>query len=291
MELERAAADRLIPKSCDEQKPGWFCQFGGVGRDACFGIEPGVEAGASGKRHLDSLGHGAVELPDWFGVAHSSDPSQPVLLWREAPDASSKFSKDLDTERRRARLTCVALGKTPVYGDDQASERPPPFADAESFAEILPEHDDYLRGVVWAVVRDPDVIDDIMQATYEKAYRSVGGFDGRSSLRTWLHTICYRTAIDHIRHELRQHRVSLDVAATEAIDPRQRSMSDDVDKRLVAIDVLARLDPEHRALLYFTAGLGYSYDEVAEIVGMSRGTVASKVSRAKDRLRKGVRYE
>ncbi len=49
--------------------------------------------------------------------------------------------------------------------------------------------------------------------------------------------------------------------------------------------LLAGLDPEHRALLMLTAGLGYSFDETALIMDMKRGTVASKVGRAKEALR------
>ncbi|MEM7338538.1 MAG: RNA polymerase sigma factor [Actinomycetota bacterium] len=161
--------------------------------------------------------------------------------------------------------------------------------DARSFAAMLPEHDDYLRGLAWAVVRDPNAIDDIMQTTYEQAYRARDSFDGRSSLRSWLHTICYRTAIDHIRYESRRRTVGLDHDAAERLPASQPSITAEIVIDAEAVDVLSRVDPEQRALLYFTAGLGYSYDEVAEIVGMQRGTVASKVSRAKERLRKGPR--
>jgi RNA polymerase sigma-70 factor (ECF subfamily) len=162
------------------------------------------------------------------------------------------------------------------------------FADAASFAAVLPEHDDYLRGIVWAVVRDRHAIDDIMQSAYEKAYRSIATFDGRSSLRTWLHSICYRTAIDHLRYETRRRHGSLSSVGSEPRSDTHTETSDEVVSAMEAADVLARLEPEQRALLYLTAGLGYSYDEVAEIVGMPRGTVASQVSRAKDRLRKGT---
>ncbi|MEM7275500.1 MAG: RNA polymerase sigma factor [Actinomycetota bacterium] len=167
---------------------------------------------------------------------------------------------------------------------------------AAGFVASLFDHDDYLRGLVWAVVRDSNVVDDIMQLSYERAYRSIDRFDGRSSLRSWLHTICYRTAIDHIRHESRRPKVSLEVVGVDppvagdgaAVADGGR-LDDGVLDGMEAVDLLGRLDPEQRGLLYFTAALGYSYDEVAEISGLSRGTVASKVSRAKDRLRTGGR--
>ncbi|MEM8924960.1 MAG: RNA polymerase sigma factor [Actinomycetota bacterium] len=163
-----------------------------------------------------------------------------------------------------------------------------PFTDAASFVAALREHDDYLRGLVQAVVRDRDAVDDVMQAAYERAYRALDGFDGRSALRTWLHTICYRTAVDHIRYESSRPADSLDAAVSPPPSATRASISGEIMVDLEAIDLLARLDPEQRMLLYLTAGLGHSYDDVAELVGMQRGTVASKVSRAKERLRKGV---
>ena len=134
------------------------------------------------------------------------------------------------------------------------------FPDAASFASVLPQHDDYLRGIVWAVVRDPDVLDDVMQSAYEKAYRSIATFDGRSSLRTWLHSICYRTAIDHLRYESRRKHGSLESVAAEPLSLAHAEKSDEVVNGMEAADVLSRLDPEQRALLYLTAGLGYSYN-------------------------------
>lgn len=176
---------------------------------------------------------------------------------------------------------------------------PHPLVDASVFVAALPEHDDYLRGLVWATVRDREAIDDIMQATYERAYQALPKFEGRSSLRTWLHTICFRTSIDHIRHESGRRTSSLEIVGPESqlVDATRPPVAgspagdpaDGVAARNEALGLLERLDPEQRALLYFTAGLGYSFDEVAEIVGQPRGTVASKVSRAKERLRRGPR--
>lgn len=107
--------------------------------------------------------------------------------------------------------------------------------------------------------------------------------------RTWLHTICYRAAIDHLRYESRHPRTSLDALPSEPVGA-WAEMTQTVDDQLVAADVMARIEPEQRALLYMAAGLGFTFDEVAEITGLNRGTVASRVSRAKDRLRGGARH-
>lgn len=161
------------------------------------------------------------------------------------------------------------------------------FATAAAFTAALREHDEYLRGVAWAVVRDANVIDDVMQMTYERAYRGRNQFDGRSALRTWLHTICYRTAVDHIRRVANQRNVPLESESGPRPEAVTTSQTGEIVVGMEATDILRALNPEQRALLYMTAGLGYSFEEVAEIVGMKRGTVASKVSRAKAKLRRG----
>lgn len=155
--------------------------------------------------------------------------------------------------------------------------------DARAFGALIRAVDHDLRGVVWSVVRSGDATDDVMQAAYEKAFRSLGSFDQRSSLRTWLHSICYRTAIDHLRHEaLRRHdelasvsnRASPTWTDSEALD------------RVELDELLGRLDPDQRAMVMLILGLGYSYDDAAVIVGRPRGTVASTINRVRVGLRR-----
>ncbi len=154
--------------------------------------------------------------------------------------------------------------------------------DARSFGECIRAHDQQLRGVAWAVVRDQHQTDDVMQAAYEKAFRALPTFDGRSSISTWLHSIVYRTALDHVRYEGRRRHEDVD---------ELRSLSAGGDSaagfgvgRLELEAVMDQLSPPDRAALMLVAGWGYSYDEAAKILGEARGTVASRVSRARRRL-------
>lgn len=154
--------------------------------------------------------------------------------------------------------------------------------DAQSFGEFIRAHDKQLRGVAWAVVRDQHQTDDVMQAAYEKAFRALPGFDGRSALSTWLHSIVYRTALDHIRYEGRRRHQDVD-------DLRNLSSGGDQAAsaglgRIEIEAIMDQLDPSDRAALMLVAGWGYSYDEAALILGEARGTVASRVSRARRRL-------
>lgn len=162
--------------------------------------------------------------------------------------------------------------------------------DARAFGRYIRIYDDRFRGVVWAILRNREAVDDVMQAAYEKAFRSIGTFDGTSSLRTWLHSICHHAAIDHLRYESRRRHDQLGEDTTAWPDPASGAgmPADLVDAKLQAKDVLGALPPDQRAVLYLTAALGYSFDQTAEITGLKRGTVASRVSRAKHSLRKAA---
>lgn len=153
--------------------------------------------------------------------------------------------------------------------------------DMHAFGQLIRAWDSDLRGVAWAVSRDPVHTDDIMQTTYEKAVRSLHDFRGAASLKTWLHSICYRAAIDHVRFEGRRQHQHEDALRAQA---SPSSTSDAALAKTELAESLASLDPETRAALMLTTGLGYSFDEAAEILDLPRGTVASKVRRAKQAL-------
>lgn len=159
------------------------------------------------------------------------------------------------------------------------------LGDATAFGALIRHYDNDLRGVVWAVVRSQVDTDDVMQTAYEKAFRSLGTFDGKSTMKTWLHSICYRSAIDHVRYEGRRRHESIDDVVS--LGNPGSSVSELATAGVDVGRAFEQLSEEHRVLLMLTIGLGYSFDETAEIVGMRRGTVASKVSRARTKLKRG----
>lgn len=169
---------------------------------------------------------------------------------------------------------------------DEELEQRARNGDPAAFGALLRMHDDRMRAVVWAVVRNPEALDDVMQSSYEKAFRSVETFDGRSAFTTWLHSICYRTAIDYVRYEGRRKHEDVDTAVLDSavVSSRPEPTADVAVDRAELGEALDQLDPDARGLLMLVAGQGYSFDDVAKMTGMRRGTVASKVSRARKKL-------
>ena len=140
-----------------------------------------------------------------------------------------------------------------------------------------------LRRHAYALVRDSDAADDLVQDCLERA---VGRWHLRrpdGDLRAWLFAILRNLHISGLRqHKRRGPHVALDeMASPPAVDGDQ-------DGRAGLRDVLAGLDAlseEHRTVLLLVGVEDMSYDEAARVIGLPVGTVMSRLSRAREKLR------
>jgi RNA polymerase sigma-70 factor (ECF subfamily) len=130
----------------------------------------------------------------------------------------------------------------------------------------------------------PGELDDLTQETYLRALRSLPGFAGRSSARTWLYTIARRVTVDHVRAAVVRPRLARvddwQGAADAASAPDQSRFEEDLALR----DLLGGLSPERREAFVATQLLGLSYAEAAEVCDCPVGTIRSRVARAREDL-------
>jgi RNA polymerase sigma-70 factor (ECF subfamily) len=153
--------------------------------------------------------------------------------------------------------------------------------DAGAFTALVRRHDDALRALAYRMLGDRASMDDALQEAYVRAFRSLGSFEGRSGFGTWLYRIAYRACIDELRRRGRQEWTPFEDVDAASPDPAL-----DVAGRLDLAGALAALAPELRAIVLMVDAQGFSYDEVAGIVGIPAGTVASRLNRARAALRK-----
>lgn len=179
----------------------------------------------------------------------------------------------------------AGAGLAPVAdrNDDAELERRAIGGDAGAFGQIIRMHERDLRGLAWSVVRDNHQADDVLQTAFEKAFRRIKTFNGDGSLKAWLQSICYRAALDHIRYEGRRRHQNIEHIASP---PSTDDVATEVEIAQRFEAVMASLDPETRALMMLTAGLGHTAADAARITNIPVGTVNSRLSRAKRRLRK-----
>ena len=116
-----------------------------------------------------------------------------------------------------------------------------------------------------------DDVEEVVQDTFVRAFASLDGFRGESSLRTWLFTIARRLLLDRRRSARRrgeQVEVRENDAATE-YDSLDGVVADETQRRLQA--ALAKLSPTQREVFVLRVSEGMSYAEIADTVGTTEG--------------------
>jgi len=167
---------------------------------------------------------------------------------------------------------------------DEATEDP---AAARAFQRyVLPEIEVLLR-VAHSLTRNHAEAEDLVQDTLLRAYRGLGGFDGRHP-RAWLLTILRNTHINRNRRRrpelLRDPDTATDRMISTASPERTDAGIDDViDAEIVR--ALESLDDPFRQVVELVDVDGLSYAEAAEVLDVPVGTVMSRLHRARSRIR------
>ena len=140
---------------------------------------------------------------------------------------------------------------------------------------------------------------DLAQEAFIRAYRAIGSFRNEADFGTWLHRITVNVWLNLKRKKNGQQPLSLDEphrgsdggeigreVASEDGDPL-RALEEKELRGLVRV-ALDSLSEEHRAVLVLREIEGYSYEEVSRMLGCSLGTVKSRLSRAREAMKRKV---
>jgi len=162
--------------------------------------------------------------------------------------------------------------------------------DEDACREFVDAYRDRIITVVARVAGSGADADDLAQETFVKALRSIHRFEGGSALFTWLYRIAVNTARDHLASRRRRPAVSLEGEDGLLADPP--APGDEPPEALLRLErqravrlALERLPEPFRTTLILRDMEGNSYEQVAEILGISIGTVESRIFRARCKLR------
>ncbi|KOV11107.1 hypothetical protein ADK60_36040 [Streptomyces sp. XY431] len=153
-------------------------------------------------------------------------------------------------------------------------------ADVEAFVRATQR--DVWRFV--AHLTDVQSADDLAQETFLRALRSLPGFAGRSSARTWLLSIARRTVIDRYRNAAARPRCAALPDWQEAAERQGTTPAAGFEDGVALGDLLDRVPAQRREAFVLTQVVGLSYAEAAEVAGCPVGTVRSRVARAREEL-------
>jgi RNA polymerase sigma-70 factor (ECF subfamily) len=126
--------------------------------------------------------------------------------------------------------------------------------------------------------------DDLTQETYLRALRSLPGFAGQSSARTWLFTIARRVVVDQVRTAAVRPRVVAGDDWQGALDAARPGHAPRFEDGVVLRRLLDGLPADRRVAFVATQVLGLSYEEAAQVCGCPVGTIRSRVARAREDL-------
>lgn len=161
--------------------------------------------------------------------------------------------------------------------------------------KLVERYQNYVAGLVWKLVGEAELTRDLTQEVFCKAFNGMKGFRQDSSFKTWLVRIAENICRDHHRRleqRLRPAHSSLDAGEDgKTLDLPDNNPGRDPlrelqrkEAREVVDEALAKLSFEHKTVILLKEE-GYSYAEIAAITGVSTGTVASRISQARERLR------
>ncbi len=174
--------------------------------------------------------------------------------------------------------------------------------DAAAFRRLVERHQRRAFAIALGLVRDENDARELVQDAFLRVHRSLATFQGGSSFFTWLYRIITNLSIDLMRKPGRQ-TAQLDVGtADEESRPNEADFPllarvdgadplDVVRRKEIALRVQVALDAlpsYHRGVIVMREVEGLSYEEMAEAMGVSKGTIMSRLFHARQKLQKAL---
>ena len=153
--------------------------------------------------------------------------------------------------------------------------------DVAAFEALFKTYQREVYAWIARLVHDPGAAEDLTIETFWRIYRSRARFDPARSFGAWARTIAVHAAIDHLKRQRRDRH-----DPREAIDPMARARIESGDARQSLARAFGTLPPALRVTAALALVEERPYQEIAELLGVSLGTVKSRVFRATRLLRK-----
>jgi RNA polymerase sigma-70 factor (ECF subfamily) len=174
-----------------------------------------------------------------------------------------------------------------LAAEDLVSLQRSAAGDSKAFGRLFERHGDHLFRIAASMLGNTADAEDVVQETFTGAFRGIKNFEGRSSVATWLARILVTQVSQFRRQKGRAVRKTEPIGevATEGATAA-------AEKRIDLHAAMEQLSEEHREVLVLREFERMSYEEIAEVLGVPRGTVESRLHRARGELRERLKaYE
>src|SRR5262245_11744112 len=191
----------------------------------------------------------------------------------------------------------LSVDLNPEAGEDERLAKALREGSEEAYELLVARFQQPVHNLVFRLMADPADAYDVVQEVFLKIFRNIGTFRSQSSLKTWI----YRIAVNEVHNYRRwffRHRRQEVVLEDESeggksfgdtVPDRGRSPFDyalDGEKRVMIEDALARINPMFRAAVVLRDVEDLSYEEIADILDVSLGTVKSRITRGREAMRR-----
>jgi RNA polymerase sigma-70 factor, ECF subfamily len=164
------------------------------------------------------------------------------------------------------------------------------LGDQEAFAGLVDLYRDRIHRLVYGLLRDAGDAEDVTQEVFIKAFYRISSYKGDSAFYTWLYRVAVNAATDWRKKWWKRRGLSLSESPTgqngipdESARPERLAHGRELGKRLE--ESLARLPEKYRTILVLREYESLSYGEIARVLKLRKGTVESRLFRARERLK------
>lgn len=175
-------------------------------------------------------------------------------------------------------------------------------SDLGAFEELVAHFERPVYSLCYRLLGDTEDARDAAQETFLKVYRGIGNFRAESGLKTWIYRIAINQAMNQQRWWRRRHKdetVSLDLSRNDSeppigsmlpsstISPEEMAISNQRERRIMR--ALSEIKEEYKVALILREIEELSYEEIAETLSISIGTVKSRIARGREELRRRLK--
>jgi len=166
--------------------------------------------------------------------------------------------------------------------------------DAAAFEKLVLRYQTQVYSLAYRMVGNEADAQDLAQEAFVRAWRALDSFQFSSQFSTWLYRLTSNICIDFLRSQKKRKHISLTVLQDDEQQqwdmPDHRPLPEEqmivTQEREALAKAIAALDPEYRQVLILRIVNDCSYQQISEIMGIREGTVKSRLSRAREQLRK-----
>lgn len=200
-----------------------------------------------------------------------------------------------------SRLSILAGAQTGVSEEDARILRGLRAGIEEAYEELISRYEQPVYGMVYRLLGNQSDASDVVQEVFLKIFRGVASFREQSSLRTWIYRIAVNEAHNHrrwfarhCRHEVSmtdgcaEHGNTLEYTPDRGLSPFEQTLES--EHRTLIEHALTRINPTFQTAVVLRDIQNLSYEEIAEILQVSLGTVKSRILRGREALRRELTH-